>query len=350
MQKADIVPDLKKKIDKTFEGLIENDESLSSLIEKIENGGSWEDAQEYAAKIGQYRSTSLLQNIKAEDLLNGQMYYNIADRIIPPDLESDYELISEICMEVQNQVNEAARIGIKAQKAELNTDRIEGIVNRISSEPFDDVNWLLEAPIENFMRSVVDDHVRENADFHYKSGLNPVIKRTTDGKCCKWCSQHAGTFTYKPDMDREVFRRHENCGCLVAYYPDAKSKQYQNVWNKKFNESKARSDKQNKVYSTSNVDKPSDSDREIINNYDNTKHIEDRKEERGITEEDIQDTLDNPLEIGEVKIDKNGKKSYKIIGEKCTVYVNPETGKRITVHKTHSKTIRKLKREKELKK
>ena len=229
MQKTDIVPDLKKRIDKTFKDLIENDEVLSDIREKISKSGTWEDAQEYAGIIGSHRSTSFLENISSEDLPNGQMYYNIANRIIPPALESDYEQVSEVCMEVQEQANEAARIGIKAQKADLNQDRIDGIVNRISSEPFDDVKWLLDAPIENFMRSVVDDHVEKNADFHYKSGLNPVIKRTTDGKCCKWCSQHAGTFPYKPGMDREVFRRHENCGCLVAYYPDAKSKQYQNA-------------------------------------------------------------------------------------------------------------------------
>ncbi|UNT97143.1 hypothetical protein [Allobaculum mucilyticum] len=231
---SDIVPKLKKKIDKTFDELVEADEFLSGLIEKIKTQGTWDDAQSCASKIGQHRSRAFLQNISSDILPNGQMYYNIANRIIPPALQSDYDLISEVCMEVQEQVNEEARIGIRAQQADLNTDRIDGIVNRISSEPFDDVKWLLDAPIENFMRSVVDDHVEKNADFHYKSGLNPVIKRTTDGKCCKWCSQHAGTFPYKPDMDREVFRRHENCGCLVAYYPDAKSKQYQDAHSKKW--------------------------------------------------------------------------------------------------------------------
>lgn len=232
MQKTDIVPELKKKIDKAYQDLIENDESLKRLTKKIHEDGTWEDAQEYAGIIGSHRSTSFLENISSEDLPNGQMYYNIANRIIPPALKSDYEQVSEVCMEVQEQANETARIGIKAQKPELNEDRIDGIVNRISSEPYNDVKWLLDAPIDNFLRSAVDDTVKANADFHYKSGLNPVIKRTTDGECCKWCSKRAGTYPYKPDMDREVFRRHENCSCTVAYYPDAKSKAFQDVWNK----------------------------------------------------------------------------------------------------------------------
>ena len=232
----DLVPDLKKKINNTFNGLVENDEAISRIAEKISKDGTWKDAQDYAGMIGSHRSASFLENISSEDLPDGQMYYNIANRIIPPALESDYELISKACMQVQQQANESARIGIKAQKAELNTDRIDGIVDRISSEPFDDVSWILKAPIENFMRSVVDDHVKKNADFHYGSGLSPVIKRTTDGNCCEWCSKLAGTYPYKPDMDREVFRRHKNCGCLVAYYPDVNSKNKQNVWDKRWEE------------------------------------------------------------------------------------------------------------------
>lgn len=233
-QKTDIVPELKKKIDNAYKDLIEHDEALSGLIEKIQKSGTWDDTQIYAGRIATHRSNAFLDNIKAEDLPNGQMYYNIANRIIPPALKSDYDQVAEICMSVQEQANEAARIGIKAQKPELNEDRIAGIVNRISSEPFDDVKWLLEAPIDNFLRSAVDDTVKANADFHYKSGLNPVIKRTTDGKCCDWCSKRAGTYPYKPDMDREVFRRHENCGCTVAYYPDANAKTGQDVWTKRW--------------------------------------------------------------------------------------------------------------------
>ena len=146
MQKTDIVPDLKKRIENTYKGLIENDESLKRLTEKIHEAGTWEDAQEYAGKIGQHRSASFLENISVEELPNGQMYYNIANRIIRPELINDFELISAACMEVQEQANQAANIGIRAQKPDLNTDRIDGIVNRISSEPFEKVKFLLGLP------------------------------------------------------------------------------------------------------------------------------------------------------------------------------------------------------------
>lgn len=49
---SDIVPELKEKIDKTFDELVEADESLSGLIEKIKTQGTWDDAQSCASKIG----------------------------------------------------------------------------------------------------------------------------------------------------------------------------------------------------------------------------------------------------------------------------------------------------------
>lgn len=229
MEKTDIVPGLKQSVDEYFQSLVTNDKALSIIRERVNKGGTWDDALDYAGTLGQLRSRAFLEKITADELPNGQMYFNIADRVIPPALKADFASVSEICMEVQRAANGAARIGIEPMQADLNVDRIDGIVNRITSQPFDEISWILDAPVQNFLRSVVDDTVKKNADFHYKAGMNPVIRRTTDGKCCKWCTSHAGTFPYKPNMDREVFRRHENCGCLVAYYPDAKSKQFQNV-------------------------------------------------------------------------------------------------------------------------
>ena len=76
-----------------------------------------------------------------------------------------------------------------------------------------------------------------------------------------------------------------------------------------------------------------------------TDHIRDRQEERGVTDKDINSTLKGPLKIQPVKIDSDGKQSYKVIGEQCTVYINPETGSLITTHKTGSRLVAKLKKQ-----
>jgi hypothetical protein len=48
------------------------------------------------------------------------------------------------------------------------------------------------------------------------------------------------------------------------------------------------------------------------------------------------------LKYTDVKYDSQGRPSIKYIGTNATVTVNPETGKIITVHGTHTKTVLKL--------
>lgn len=236
--RSDIVPGLLQGIEKTYKDLIEKDKVLFSLAEKIKSGtATYADAAEFAGRIGQIRSDSFLQNLSVDILPDGKLHYNIANRIVPPSLELDFQTISEACTAVQEGLNDGAGIHIKPQVPEISKDRINGLVNRLSGDDFEKVQWILKSPIENFARSVVDDHVKANADFHYHAGLSPKIIRRTDGHCCKWCSNLAGTYDYSPGMSRDVFRRHENCGCTVEYDPGDGSKRRQNVWDKSWSKS-----------------------------------------------------------------------------------------------------------------
>lgn len=120
-----------------------------------------QDEQDFAAKIAERLSEAYKEHISSGNLPNGKMYYNIAKRIIPPTMTDSYQQISDYCYAAQSALNENAGISIKAQRAPINTDRIDGIVNRVSQEPFDEIDWILKAPIENFCRSVVDDHKKQ---------------------------------------------------------------------------------------------------------------------------------------------------------------------------------------------
>lgn len=56
------------------------------------------------------------------------------------------------------------------------------------------------------------------------------IVRTTDGHCCDWCANLAGTYEYGMEP-KDVYRRHDNCGCQVTFISekgaqDVHSKQY----------------------------------------------------------------------------------------------------------------------------
>ncbi len=72
--------------------------------------------------------------------------------------------------------------------------------------------------MKTFGRSVVDASISANVNFQGKAGLTPKIVRKATGSCCKWCMALAGTYSY-PDVPKDVYRRHDNCCCVVNYDP-----------------------------------------------------------------------------------------------------------------------------------
>ena len=51
---------------------------------------------------------------------------------------------------------------------------------------------------ENNSMMIVDDAVRDNADFHFGAGLSPRIVRKMRGRACAFCRERAGTFSTIP--------------------------------------------------------------------------------------------------------------------------------------------------------
>lgn len=72
-----------------------------------------------------------------------------------------------------------------------------------------------------------------------------------------------------------------------------------------------------------------------------SEHTVERANERNVSRADIVKALEKPLDIRDVVIDDNGRKSQRFIGENATVIINPDTGKVITVWKTGSATKKK---------
>lgn len=215
----DIVPELLEKIQNSFVNNMMKDRRLAAIENTINSGkATYKDADEYAYCVGTALSKALLSNISEDGLPDGRMYYNIAQRILQTTFENNYDLITEKTSIIQSLLNEEAGIGIRAITPELNQERIDGIVNKISdADHFSDVKWLLDAPVVNFSQSVVDDSVRENADFHYRSGMRPKIVRTAEINCCDMCTELEGTYDYP--VERRIYWRHRNCNCIVEYHP-----------------------------------------------------------------------------------------------------------------------------------
>ena len=231
MKEKDIVPKLLDTIQKDFDEATFNSEVLKKTLKALQdNKATYIDANDFAIEVGEILSDVLTTNITVEILPDGKMYYNIADRILNPTMSKNYSLISDFAVDIQTELNHQTGLGIKGQKATLNQDRIDGIIERLSTaENFDDIKWILGEPMVNFSQSVVDDTVKKNVEFQAKAGLNPKIVRKPDSKPCKWCKSLVGEYSY-PDAPADVYKRHENCKCTVEYKPD--SIKSQNVWSK----------------------------------------------------------------------------------------------------------------------
>ena len=78
-----------------------------------------------------------------------------------------------------------------------------------------------------------------------------------------------------------------------------------------------------------------------------SEHARERMSERGVTQEQVDDAIANPLHRDQVKTDSQGRRSQKIVGREATAVVNPDTGVIITTYRTKSRYRRKYEREQE---
>lgn len=213
----DIAPGLLERIQQDFEATFQADAEIQAVYRAIESGtATYAQANEFAVRTGELLAQALGSHLSGDVLPDGRMYYNIAQRILTPTFRRNYELISGVTASVQEALNTAAGLGIKAQTPVFPQDRLDGIIDRVSSEEFfDDVSWILQEPVVNFSQSVVDDAVQSNAEFQTEAGLYAMIVRTLNGLGCPWCRALAGFYEYA-EAPRDVFRRHDNCRCTVA--------------------------------------------------------------------------------------------------------------------------------------
>lgn len=216
----DIVPGLLEGIRKDFEkSLVEND-GIRKAIELLESKkANYKNANDFSIEVGNVLADVLQDRIKVENLPDGRMYYNVAERILNSTMGQAHDIIADYSKDVQTALNHEAKIKVQGIKADLNQDRIDGIINKVSTaETFEEVAWLMDEPIKNFCQSIVDDTIKKNVDHHHKLGLEPVIKRVSTGNCCDWCDEIDGTYRY-PDVPQDIYRRHRYCRCRVDYYP-----------------------------------------------------------------------------------------------------------------------------------
>lgn len=234
----DIVPELLQEIQDEFDKLSKQDIDIQRILGVIASGkGTYEDVNEYAIRLGEILSKVYSNKITKELLPDGKMYYNIAKRTIEPTMLKNFELISDASLKVQSSLNKAAKINLKPISPQLNQFKVDSIINKVTSNQFEKVAFILQDPIIHFSQEIVDDSIKRNAEFHSQTGLHPKITRKVRGGCCEWCMNLAGTYSYPEDIPDDIYRRHDRCRCEVLYDP-GEGKQVQNVHTKSWENKK----------------------------------------------------------------------------------------------------------------
>lgn len=215
----DVLPELLKLVCDEFEKSYAANGIVKQVQKKLENkSATYADAYEYAYEVGCILSDALTKHVTNELLPNGTMYYNIAQRLLQKTLGTNYKLVSELAAGVQKVLNRKAGLTLAALKPDIDQDKVDGLIERLSKGDFENDKFVMGSPIANFTQSVVDDTIAKNVEFHASAGLHPKIVRRYAGNGCKWCANLAGTYDYP--VKQEIYRRHDNCRCIVEYFPE----------------------------------------------------------------------------------------------------------------------------------
>lgn len=210
---------LLERIRKSFTGQLNQDKIAQKFQWKImSKTADLGEAEKYAARVGELLAEAIGKELTTDVLPGGMLTREAADHILRWLLSDDYNLITEATAQTMEALNQAAGLRMKAVRPAIEADRVSGLIDKaLSYDSFEDAKWVFQEPVINFSQHVADRMIEENVEAHYQAGLSPKITRIAVGNCCKWCAALAGKYDYP--VPREVYRRHENCRCLVLYDP-----------------------------------------------------------------------------------------------------------------------------------
>ena len=205
---------------------------LKALQKKVNDGtATYSDAQAFAGEVARISGRVLKGMGFSEEDWRGSM-----ESIMPAVMGENYDVITEYTQATQAALNKKAGLGLRVQVPDRDEDRVTGLVTYVTqAEELPQAKARAAAGVDNYGRHLVDESVRINARSHYRAGLQPKIYRRATGRCCKWCSDLAGSYDYG-DEPYEVYQRHENCACIVEYDPADGRGQRQNVHSKKWSD------------------------------------------------------------------------------------------------------------------
>lgn len=146
-------------------------------------------------------------------------------------LKEQYAPINSVCGQVQRSLDRKTGLNLTPQKSEFPLERVQTLAHSLTDPTVSDetIQRRARAGTETIILSIHDDYIEENTKFRTKAGIKCYITRTTDGKCCPWCTSIAGRYEYGKEPP-DIYRRHDNCTCSVTF---ENGRERQNVWSKR---------------------------------------------------------------------------------------------------------------------
>ena len=215
------------RLRKLLEDAAAADERLKVIRKRMEKGNAtFADTAEYSDRLSNLLGEILAAHV--EHLTQPKEKETICKQL----LKEHYARINKVLANVQLDLDQQREIHIRPQQAAFPAERVQKVAHALEDPtvPLDTIRRRANAPVANVAKSFHDDYIQANAKFRSEAGLKCWIVRTTDGNCCKWCTEVAGRYEYGSEPG-DVYRRHDNCGCTTVY---ENGRIRQHVWSKKY--------------------------------------------------------------------------------------------------------------------
>lgn len=220
----DIAPELYKKIEADFNAAVKSDSTIKTITAKLNKRPlTHNELTTISTRLGDHASAALKKTLVVENLPDGKLYWNIADRTIRPVMEQVYSISNSVQMLSQRVADQAAGVNIGISKGIDPDNRIREIIEfATNSKTAEELDNALNLPVKTTALDFNDDFIRANADIRNDMGFIQTVVREYDGvglangkRPCNWCIGRAGTWTYEEAKENGVFERHVGCGCTI---------------------------------------------------------------------------------------------------------------------------------------
>lgn len=220
-----------------FKNLIFSDSKTAALRKKIKENGTYEDVQQYAYRIGQLMSDSLVKvdNMSADDIDTLTIKLSI--------IMKNY--INGAAEYAQMHLNESAGINLSPKTDVYVEDLVTQTIKTFNPEVDETtIRNRLETASTTQNLKQVDSIQSKNAKFINSNGYKVTVTRVYDNigvhnreDVCEWCKERCGRdIPYDDAKGNGMFQRHPGCGCTITYksakgtYTQGKGEWQANNW------------------------------------------------------------------------------------------------------------------------